>query len=360
MQAPTTQRMLAMSDSSLKVTGRAKGGVARSEKLTPERRSEIARNAALKRHSPSQVENEKTAMGVDLPVATHQGQMAIGELLLDCYVLADGRRVFNKRGMAKALGLKSDGGNAFMKTMQGKGLGSVLPEKLREKINNPINFKPLVMDLAHGYEADILADVAKSIVAASDTGAGLTKAQQPLVAQAKILLHAFAKIGVIALIDEATGYQQIRDPSALRLLVQQYITAEKQEWDKQFPDSFYNELNRLYKSKKLTTTSTGAVIQNRPQHFAKFTRTYVHEPLENGAVLEELDRINPKINDKGTRKARFHQHLSLGYGIEKLKRQVQTVETLISVSDNASQFKKLFLKKFGHPHGKQLDLLEDD
>lgn len=349
-----------MDENSNEPKGRAKGGAARRDKLSPERRSEIARNAALKRHSQPHLEEGKGFLGVDMPAATHQGQMAIGELLLDCYVLTDGRRVFNKRGMAKALGLKSEGGNAFMKTMQGKGLGSVLPEKLREMINNPINFKPLVQDLAHGYEANILADVAKAIVTASESDVGLTKAQQPLVAQAKILLHAFAKIGVVALIDEATGYQQIRDPGALRLLVQQYIAVEKQEWDKQFPDSFYDELNRIYRSKKLTTTSTGAVIQNRPQHFAKFTRTFVYEPLENGAVLEELDRINPKINDKGSRKARFHQHLSLGYGIEKLKRQVQTVETLISVSDTIGQFKKLFLKKFGYPQGKQLDLLEDD
>ena len=339
-------------------TGRAKGGAARRDKLTPERRSEIARRAAQARHGPHPAAPPPAAGDLDLPYATHQGQMAIGDLMLDCYVLADGRRVFHKRGMAKALGLKSEGGNAFMKTMQGKGLGSALPASLREKINNPINFKPLVGELGHGYEADILAEVAKAIIKAGDEG--LTKAQQPLVAQAKILMHAFAKIGVVALIDEATGYQQIRDPSALRLLVQQYIAAEKREWDKQFPDSFYDGLNRIYKSKRLTTTSTGAVIQNRPQHFAKFTRAYVYDPLENGAVLEELDRINPKINDKGTRRDRFHQHLSLGYGIEKLKRQVDAVGTLIDVSDNVSQFKKLFSKKFGDPKGKQLDLLEDD
>lgn len=347
-----------MDDSKVDGKGRAKGGIARSEKLSPERRSEIARNAALQRHSPKVKATESS--DIDLPMATHQGQMAIGDLQLECYVLQDGRRVFNKRGMAKALGLKSEGGNAFMKTMQGKGLGSVLPEDLREKINNPINFKPLIQDIAHGYAADILADVAKAIVTAAETGSGLTKAQQPLVSQAKILLHAFAKIGVIALIDEATGYQQIRDPGALRLLVQQYISAEKQEWDKQFPDSFYDELNRMYNSKKFTKTSTGAVIQNRPQHFANFTRTFVYEPLENGAVLEELDRVNPKIDAKGNRKTRFHQHLSLGYGIEKLKRQVQTVETLMSVSDNATQFKKLFHKKFGYPQGKQLDLLDEN
>jgi hypothetical protein len=340
--------------------GRAKGGAARAAKLTPERRSEIARTAAQKRHEPRpKAVPAADPNNLDLPYATHQGQMAIGELMLDCYVLSDGRRVFHKRGMAKALGLKSEGGNAFMKTMQGKGLGSALPAKLREKIDNPINFKPLVGDTGHGYEADILAEVAKAIIQAAEGEGGLTRAQQGLAVQAKILMHAFAKVGVVALIDEATGYQQIRDPGALRLLVQQYISAEKREWDKQFPDSFYDELNRIYNSKKLTTTSTGAVIQNRPQHFAKFTRTFVYEPLENGAVLEELDRINPKINSKGTRRDRFHQHLTLGYGIEKLKRQVQAVEILISVSDNISQFKRLFMKKFGVPKGSQLDLLED-
>jgi hypothetical protein len=186
-----------------------------------------------------------------------------------------------------------------------------------------------------------------------------TDRQFIVAAQAKVLYDSFAKLGLVALIDEATGYQQIRDPSALRLLIQQYIAAEKREWDKQFPDSFYDALNRLYNSKKTTTTSKGAVIQNRPQHFANFTRTYVYEPLENGAVLEELDRINPKINDRGTRRDRFHQHLTQGYGIEKLKRQVLAVETLIDVSDNVSQFKRLYSKKFGAPFGAQLDLLDD-
>lgn len=337
------------------VRGR-KGGEARAKKLSAEDRSKIARQAALARHNPPPTVKEEPGEGeIQLPTATHQGQMALGDLLLDCYVLEDGRRVFHKRGMARALGLKSEGGNAFMKTMQGKGLGSSLPTSLREKIENPINFKPLTADLAHGYDAEVLADVAKTIVAASD---GLSKSQQALVAQARILLNAFAKVGVVALIDEATGYQQIRDPKALRILIQQYIEQEKREWDKQFPDSYYDELNRIYGSKKLTHTATGAVIQNRPQHFAKFTRTYVYHPLENGAVLEELDRINPKIDIKGNRRARFHQHLTQGYGIEKLKRQVQEVQTLIAVSDTVGQFKKLFGKRFPM-EGTQGELLDD-
>jgi len=294
---------------------------------------------------------------IQIPKATHQGQMTVGDLILDCYVLEDGRRVFHKRGMAKALGMKSGGGNVFLRAMQRKSLGSHLGANLLEKIENPINFKPLTQDLAHGYDAEVLAEISRAIVDAWNDGA-LTKAQEGLARQARIIQNAFAKIGVVALIDEATGYQQVRDPGALRLLVQQYIEEEKREWEKQFPDAYYDDLNRLFGSKRYTQNKFGAVIQNRPQHFAKFTRSYVYAPLENGKVLEELDRINPKIDSKGTRKNRFHQHLTLGYGIEKLKRQVQDVMTLMAVSDNVSQFKKLFQKRFPKL-GDQFDLLDD-
>jgi hypothetical protein len=271
--------------------------------------------------------------------------MLVGEVELDCYVLADGRRVIHKRGMAKALNLKSAGGNAFLRSMTRKGIGSELDEKLVEIIENPLFFKPLTLDSAHGYDAEVLVEVCKAIIRA-DRADKLTKSQAFLAAQAQILLNAFAKVGVTALIDEATGFQDIRAPDALRLLVQQYVAAEMREWEKQFPDDYYNGLNDLYGSKKVTQTASGAVIQNRPQHFANFTRSYVYQPLANGAVLDELDRLNPKIDKKGTRKARFHQHLSQGYGIEKLKRQMQEVMTLVAVSDNISQFKKLFQKRF--------------
>lgn len=333
-------------------TPQSKGGHSRRESLTPIERREIAMRAAQARW-----QQPKGADEIDLPRATHQGKMPVGGLELDCYVLEDGRRVFHKRGMARALGMKSEGGNVFMKAMQRKGLGSELGEELVRKIANPINFKPLILDLAHGYEAEVLVDICKAVIRA-DEARKLTKLQQGLVRQAKILLQAWAKVGVTALIDEATGFQRVRDPSALRILIQQYIEEEKREWDKQFPDDYYDELNRIYGSKRLTTRNTGTVMQNRPQHFAVFTRSYVYHPLENGAVLEELDRINPKINSKGTRRARFHQHLTQGYGIEKLKRQVQEVMTLMKVSDTVVQFKKLFSRRFPRS-GEQLALLDD-
>lgn len=320
------------------MSDRKRGGDARAASLTPEERKAIAQVAASARWA-------KPPPPTDLPKATHQGKMIVGEVELDCYVLADGRRLIHKRGMAKALNLKSAGGNAFLRSMTRKGIGSELGQKLVEIIETPVIFKPLTMDSAHGYDAEVLVEVCKAIQRASD-GDKLTASQDFLAIQAKILLNAFAKVGVAALIDEATGFQEVRGPDALRLLVQQYIEAEKREWEKQFPDNYYDQLNALYGSKRMTRTSTGIVIQNRPQHFAQFTRKYVYHPLENGAVLDELDQINPKVDRKGNRKARFHQHLTFDYGLEKLKRQMQEVMTLMAVSDNVSQFKRLFQKRF--------------
>ena len=337
-------------------TPQSKGGRARAENLGPEERREIASRGALARWGKPK-EDPPGDDEIQLPLATHQGKMALGGLELDCYVLEDGRRVFHKRGMARALGMKSEGGNVFLRAMQRKGLGSELGQDLLEKIGNPINFKPMTLDLGHGYEASVLVDICKAIIKAGEAGK-LTSAQDGLLSQAKIILQALAKIGVVALIDEATGYQVERSPTALRILVQQYIEAEKREWEKQFPDDYYNELNRMYGSQRLTKTRAGAVMQNRPQHFANFTRSYVYHPLENGAVLEELDRVNPKVGKNATRRSRFHQHLTEGYGIEKLKRQVQEVMTLMAVSDTVNQFKRLFQKRFPDA-GTQLDLLEE-
>jgi hypothetical protein len=109
--------------------------------------------------------------------ATHKGFMHIGGIDLECYVLEDGRRVFNKKGMAKAIGLKSEGGNAFLKTIGRKGLGSEIDEKLYQKIENPIYFNYLRSDPGHAYEADVLVDVCKAINRAHASGK-LTETQE--------------------------------------------------------------------------------------------------------------------------------------------------------------------------------------
>jgi len=158
----------------------------------------------------------------DLIRATHRGILPIGGLQLDCYVLEDGKKVFHKRGMARALGLKSEGGNAFMKTLGGKKLGSEIDRELWERIENPVIFNPDGPDPAHGYEAEVLVDVCKAVGRTYAAGK-LTKAQEPMARQAQAIVNALASVGIVALIDEATGYQTERRPDALRLLVEAYI-----------------------------------------------------------------------------------------------------------------------------------------
>jgi hypothetical protein len=92
---------------------RALVGKARASKLSADARQQIARKAALARHSHTHPES-------GLPQAVSQGRLTIGDVPIDVYVLKDRRRLIHKRGMARALGLKSEGGNAFMKTISRK------------------------------------------------------------------------------------------------------------------------------------------------------------------------------------------------------------------------------------------------
>src|SRR5687767_7636775 len=99
----------------------SKGGAARAEKLTTEQRREIALRAAEARWARVNDPNH-------LPEADTAGVLTIGDVDLDVYVLLDRRRVIAKRAMATVLGLKSEGGNAFMRTMSRDGIRSVLTE----------------------------------------------------------------------------------------------------------------------------------------------------------------------------------------------------------------------------------------
>jgi hypothetical protein len=242
--------------------------------------------------------------------------------------------------------LKSEGGNAFLKTLSGNRLGSEISEELRKNLENPIVFNISGADPGHGYEAEVLVDVCKAVIRADEAGR-LLDSQKPMAAQARAIVNALAKVGIAALIDEATGYQTERSPDALRLLVQAYIEKEKREWEKEFPDDFYLTLNKVYGSDPYIQKTGGALVINKPQHFGNFTNKYVYGPLENGEVLKELQRLNPKIAATGTRREKLHQFLSKGFGLEKLREQRQEVLTMLKLSDDIDDFKRLYEKRFG-------------
>src|SRR5262249_33243128 len=76
----------------VEVSGRAKGGIARREALSQERRREIAKAAAQARWTK------------DMPYSTHEGEIQIGDIEITCAVLNTGQRVLTQSGFMRALG----------------------------------------------------------------------------------------------------------------------------------------------------------------------------------------------------------------------------------------------------------------
>jgi hypothetical protein len=72
---------------------------------------------------------------------------------------------------------------------------------LTARIRKPIKFVPPGGGpVAHGYEATILADICDAVLSNV-----LQRQQEHIADQCEILLRGFARIGIIALVDEATG-----------------------------------------------------------------------------------------------------------------------------------------------------------
>lgn len=328
--------------------GKAKGGKARAASLSPKERKEIARKAALARWH--------VADG-DTPSAIYQGPLNFGDASLDCCVLKDRRRVFYKRGLAKTLGMKSGGGNVFLRTFNRKGIGSIVTDNVREKLENPIEFKTLRGDLAHGYEATTLIDICDVIMEAKRQGK-LASSQHFLAIQAEIILRSAAKVGITALFDEATGFIKDIRKEEYRELFKEFIREECREWEKEFPDQFLDMLYSIYNLKR------NPIHRNRhPQFFAGFIRKYIYMPLanSNGAILEMLDEKNPVIYKSGGRKYSLFQFL-FALGMPALRAQIWQVIGIGNATRSKEGFKRAFDNAFPKSGSniRQLSLFGDD
>lgn len=172
----------------------------------------------------------------------------------------------------------------------------------------------------------------------------LSPRQAIIADQCEILIRAFARVGITALVDEATGYQYDREKDELQKILKAYISEELLPWQKRFPDVFYKELFRL---NGWDFTVNG--IKKRPGIIGKWTNMFIYEELPNG-VLDELKKKTPK-SESGNRTSRYHQLLTLDIGEPNLEKQINKVITLFQVSDNMKQFcdnfKKMKMRQIG-------------
>lgn len=290
---------------------------------------------------PKEAAHEQ-AKSKGLPLAIYSGELPIGDLELDCAVLEDGTRVLSERAVHRAFGSKRGGSHwRRLKTktdsanlpsfLSATNLSPFVNNELASALISPIQYVSSTGGApANGMRAELLPEICGVYLAARRAGR-LHPSQEHLAEQAEILMQAFAKVGIVALIDEATGYQRDRAHDALRLLLSKYIAEGLQKWLKTFPDMFFAELDRLYDNAPTTP-------RNRPQYYGHFINKYVYDPLENGYVKAELNKLN--ITDEGKRKARFHQWLS-AEGRNMLIHQIGRVQGLMEMCTDIEHFKTL-------------------
>ncbi len=307
--------------------GAQRGGVARAANLDAETRSDIARHAAEARWG-------KTTLD-----AQNVGVLQIGDREIGCAVLEGELRVINQQTFLTALGRarSAKGGTGSHKGevppfLSAANLRPFIPPDLRE-MAEPIPYRTPSGTRAYGYKAEILPAVCEVYLDAREARV-LTQSQIPSARASEILLRGLARVGIIALIDEATGYQEVRARHELEAIMAAYVQAELRPWVKMFPDEFFKEIYRLQDWELKPGTS------KRTPYVGKLVNKYVYDQLPPG-VLDKLRGMNPR-NLKGYRKHKFHQFLTIDTGNPHLDRQISTVTTLMRISKDQHEFEILF------------------
>jgi hypothetical protein len=215
----------------------------------------------------------------------------------------------------------------------------------------PILYKRINGQPAIGYKAELMPQVCYVFVDA-DEAAALRPNQKHIAEKCRILIRGFATVGIIALVDEATGYQNLRARRALEKILEDFISDKLLKWAKRFPDKFYEEIFRL-RGWSYTEDS----IKRRPAIVGKYTNDIVYERL-GPCILEELRKLNPS-DERGRRKDKHHQWLTEDVGHPALREHLIGVIALMKGSSNWPSFQRL-LHRVYPAYNEQMDLIFDE
>lgn len=265
--------------------------------------------------------------------AIRESSINLGFTEIPCAVLGDGTRLLTTSGVNKALGRS--------KTKGGKGGADNLPPFL-----NVLSFKPFITkeltsstlpipfstkngSRAFGYKAEILPMICDVFLKARDCGVLVGK-QIEHAATADLIMRSLAKVGIIALIDEATGFEEFRDKGYLQQILDKYLSEEAAKWAKTFNDSFYLSIFRLKK------WNPAKEMRHKPQVMAHITKDLVYKRLAPG-LMQALEEKNPKT-ENGKRKSCHHQMLTRDQGVSHLKGHLYMLEKLMNSSHTWDEF----------------------
>lgn len=314
-------------------SGRTRSGKARMEKMTADERKKLASNAAKVRWSQTEISETRKA--------THDGEITLlnGHVSLPCAVLQDGTRVLTQIGFLSAIGRRGGAKNTFKETPDGlskrapffdaENLQPFISDELRAE-SVPVLYRTTTGTKAWGYKADLLPKVCEVYLKANESEKGVLSNQKPIVNACSILVRGLAQVGIIALVDEATGYQRDRARDALAQILEAFIAKELQPYVKTFPADFYENLFRL------RNVPYAADSVKRPQYFGVLTNDIVYGRLAPG-VLHELKKEVPR-NEQGKSTAKLFQKLTANVGYPKLREHLGAVVALMRISKSYHEF----------------------
>jgi len=263
------------------------------------------------------------------------GEVKLGDVTIPCAVLEDKTRVLTMGEFLLAIGRartprgRTKDVDELPPFLEAKNLQPYIDDALQESTSRVVFRSPKSGGIAYGYKAELLPAVCSVFLKAREEGK-LRHSQEHIAQQCEILIRAFAHVGIIALVDEATGYQDIRSKEALAEILEAFIAEELQPWTKTFPDEFYKQLFRL------RGWSYNPFSVKRPSHVGKLTNDLVYERLAPG-VLDELRSKNPP-DEKGRRKWKHFQWLTGNIGDPKLREHLYAVIALMKASSNWDGF----------------------
>ena len=255
-------------------------------------------------------------------MAWFQGKLSLGGTEVDCYVLDTGQRIIALRAVVKAI---ADRDHSNL----GEIIGVIALKPFIDKqlvLGDTTSFSiPGTQLIGVGITAERFLKMCNAYVKAMDASASLSERQQEIAIRCSIILGACAKIGLIALIDEATGYQYERAEDALQLKLRAFIADELREWEKTFPDELWYQFGRL--------TNWEGPLHLRPKWWGKLVLELVYHALDPD--IADYLRENKPPPRKGLN---YHQWMTQDYGLNKL---VAHIWKIVGIAETCQDMREL-------------------
>lgn len=276
-------------------------------------------------------DSENKGFPLESPFAKHKGELVLGNSLIDCYVLDSGERVISMRATVKAIA-DVESGNL------GEYIGVASLKSFIDKdkiLGEVINFNiPGTQKQGNGISAEVFLDVCRAYVEALQEGKLQTDRQKEIAIKCSILLASCAKVGLIALIDEATGYQFEREEQALQIKLKAFIADELRAWEKTFPDELWEEFGRL--------TNWHGSLHNRPKWWGKLVIELIYDTLDPD-VAKYLKENKPPVG------VRWFQQLTENYGARHLVSRCFEIIGMAKTCETMNELRA----KVAHHYGKE-------